>query len=94
MKIFYWSPFTSKVATIKAVINSAYSMNKFQKHETSIINSFGEWDSFKNDLKSRKIKLIKNDIKLSQFFKDGYIFSRLFYLRIFINNFFFLKKII
>ena len=94
MKIFYWSPFTSKVATIKAVINSAYSMNKFQKHETSIINSFGEWDSYKKDLKLKKIKLIENDKKINQIFKDGYIFSRLFYLRIFLNNFFFLKKTI
>ena len=28
MKIYYWSPFTSNVATIKAVINSAYSLKK------------------------------------------------------------------
>ena len=27
--IFYWSPFISKVATIKAVINSAHSINKY-----------------------------------------------------------------
>ena len=31
-KIFYWSPFTtSKIATVKAVINSAASLNKFFK---------------------------------------------------------------
>ena len=28
-KIFYWSPFNSKVATVKSVINSAESMNRF-----------------------------------------------------------------
>ena len=69
-------------------------MNKFQKHETCIINSFGEWDSYKKDLKLKKIKLIENDKKINQIFKDGYIFSRLFYLRIFFSNFFFLKKTI
>ena len=28
-KVFYWSPFTSKVATVKSVINSAYSVNRY-----------------------------------------------------------------
>ena len=47
MKIFYWSPFTSHVATIKAVINSAYALKKNYKKKTFIINSFGEWDIYK-----------------------------------------------
>ena len=53
MKIYYWSPFTSHVATIKAVINSAYSLKKYFYHDTYIINSFGEWNSFKNEIKNK-----------------------------------------
>ena len=30
-KIFFWSPFTGKVGTVKNVLNSAFSLNKFQK---------------------------------------------------------------
>ena len=33
-KVFYWSPFISKVATIKAVLNSQ-AINKFSKKDLS-----------------------------------------------------------
>ena len=37
-KIFYWSPFTSKVATVKSVINSAESINRlFKKKQITLI---------------------------------------------------------
>ena len=51
MKIFYWSPFFSNIATIKAVFNSARSLIKFQKnnkYDVSIINSIGEWNNYKD----------------------------------------------
>ena len=60
MKIYYWSPFTSNVATIKAVINSAFGLKKLFRYDTQIINSFGEWNSYKRDIKSKKINIIKN----------------------------------
>ena len=31
MKIYYWAPFFTNIATIKAVINSAKSLLKFSK---------------------------------------------------------------
>ena len=31
MKVYYWSPHTSYVATIKAVYNSALSLTKYNK---------------------------------------------------------------
>ena len=31
-KVFYWSPFTSYVATVKAVINSVRSVNYYSKN--------------------------------------------------------------
>ena len=81
-KIFYWSPHINhQVATCKAVLNSAYSLQKYSKNfEPIIINCFGEWDYFKEELKSKNVKLInllKLRIKLPI---NGFIKSRLFYL--------------
>ena len=44
-KIYYWCPFISKVATIKAVYNSALSLKKYSKNnfEGVILDVFGEW---------------------------------------------------
>ena len=89
MKIYYWSPFTSKVATIKAVINSAYGLRKYFKIETSIINSSGEWNSYRKKLRQKNVKIInfnnntKNKIEI-----EGFVKSRLVYIKIFIFSFF------
>jgi glycosyltransferase involved in cell wall biosynthesis len=88
-KIFYWSPFIGKIATIKAVINSATSIKKYEKKDNnvSIINCYGEWDKYRNILKKNKIVITT----LQKFFKvnvntQGYFNSR----KIFIFSFFFL----
>ena len=51
MKIFYWSPFISKVATTFSVIKSAESMVKYSKKENNInlaiIDAIGEWEDYK-----------------------------------------------
>lgn len=94
MKVFYWSPHISHVATIRAVLNSAISLNKYgnNKYDVSIINANGEWDNFK----SEKINFINlfNCIYLNTFPKNGFIKSRISYLYIFIRYFFSLKKLI
>jgi glycosyltransferase involved in cell wall biosynthesis len=94
MKVFYWSPHTSYVATIKAVLNSAISLNKYgnNKYDVSIINANGEWDNFK----SEKVNFINlfNSIYFNTFPKNGFISSRISYLYIFIRYFFSLKKLI
>jgi len=94
MKIYYWSPFTSNVATIKAVINSAFGLKKLFHYETHIINSFGEWNNYKNDIKSKKINIINNKKKFNILRAQGYFLSRVAYIKIFIHSFFFLKKIL
>ena len=46
MKLFYWSPFLSNIATVDAVINSINSLRKYDKnnkYKTFIIDSSGEW---------------------------------------------------
>ena len=89
MKIFYWSPFTSHVATIKAVINSAYGLNKCFKIQTTLINALGEWKPFHKDIKLKKIKIINNKFNSSVNFTTGYLNSRIEFSRIFFNSFYF-----
>jgi glycosyltransferase involved in cell wall biosynthesis len=94
MKVFYWSPHTSHVATIRAVLNSAISLNKYgnNKYDVSIINANGEWDNFK----SEKVNFIDlcNSIHFNTFPINGFIKSRISYLYIFIRYFFSLKRLI
>ena len=53
MKVFYWSPFFRKIATISAVINSAKSLVKYHKnnkYSVSIIDAIGEWNEYKENV--------------------------------------------
>ena len=99
-KIFYWSPFTtSKIATVKAVINSAASLNKFFKKKnfkTTIIDAVNEWEDFEDEIKEKKIELIylNKDSFFKSFKKDGFIRSRFAYFYIFFKSFFPLIKIL
>ena len=56
MKVFYWSPHLSHVATVSAVINSAVALCKYSQNKinSTIINSIGEWDEHKNELSKKK----------------------------------------
>ena len=92
MKVFYWSPFFSNIATIKAVLNSAESLIKYSKkdeYEVGIINSIGEWNPYKI-ISTNKIQfkdLNNTDISKS-LPKGGFFKSRLSYFFIFFFNFF------
>ena len=96
-KIYYWSPYIGNIATVKAVINSAYSLTKFSKNKfiPTILNSCGEWDIFKEELNNKKINVLgfnnsfKINTKINGFFK-----SRITYIKVFITCFFSLKKTI
>ena len=99
MKIYYWCPYLTNIATIKSVIKSAksiikYSMIKKEKNEVTILNSCGEWDFLKNNLYNIKI----NNLLPLSFYKfvpkEGFIQSRFSFLLIFFTNFFpFLFKV-
>jgi glycosyltransferase involved in cell wall biosynthesis len=96
-KIFYWSPFLVPIATPKAVVNSAKSLKTYGiKYECSIINFFGEFNSFQNILKSKDIKLINYFNKRLLFFlpKYGKLKSRFSFIIVFILSFLPLKKLI
>lgn len=93
--IYYWCPFIGKIATVKAVINSASSLAKYsnKKLAPTIINSCGEWDDFNYSLLERNIRTKK----LKNFFKidtntSGYFKSRIAYIKIFVSCFFLLKN--
>jgi len=94
MRIYYWSPFTSNVATIKAVINSAYGLKRFFHYDTHIVNSFGEWNNYKKEIKSKKISILNNSKKSNIMYTQGYLLSRIAFIKIFFHSFFFLKKIL
>ena len=55
-KVYYWSPFVSEVATVKSVINSASSISKYLKndYEAYIIDVYGEFEKFENEIKKKK----------------------------------------
>ncbi len=96
-KIYYWSPYVGKVATIKAVINSAYSLSKYSKNKylPVIINSCGEWNNFKNEFTSKKINLIDLQKKFKINIKiNGFLKSRIEYLKVFFACYFSLKNLI
>tara|TARA_B100000989_G_scaffold298148_1_gene286313 strand:+ start:1101 stop:2261 length:1161 start_codon:yes stop_codon:yes gene_type:complete len=98
-KIYFWSPFTGKVGTVKNVINTAYSLVKFSKKkifEITLINVFGEWNFAKNNLLKKKI-LIKDFYNINFFLnfkKEGFLRSRLSYVFIFLISFIPLLKIL
>ena len=82
-KVFYWSPFTSKVGTTQNIINNSYSLIKYSTRNQfyiKIINAFGEWDDYSNEIQSKKIEL--HNFKFLRFIKNwkkvGFIKSRLF----------------
>ena len=98
ISIYYWSPFISYVATVKAVLNSASAFNKYskKKYETSIINVAGEWDQYQHVLRKNNINLIqltKSKI-LNNSNITGYLKSRLIYVYIFVIAFIPLLKIL
>lgn len=97
-KIFYWSPFFSDIATIKAVLNSAVSISKFSKNNLrpTLINVIGEWDEYKEIILENNIEVI--DLKLNKYFKKkkirGFFLSRYYQIKIFVLAFFPLFSII
>ena len=97
-KIFYRSPHTSKVATVKNVINSAFSLKKFYKEkiDVSILDVIGEWRDHKDELESKKINYLKiSGFEISNFLPvSGYLISRIIYFIVFVTKIFKLKKLI
>ena len=58
MKLYYWCPFFSNIATEKAVINSIVSIKKFSNNKIDpiLLDVIGEWKLQKKKLEEKKIK--------------------------------------
>ena len=86
MNFYYWSPFLSNVATIKAVMNSAISIKKFSKKiNPIIIDVVGEWNAYKHKLDKYNINTIsfnKNKNIYNNLPRFGYLKSRYSYVLI------------
>jgi len=84
MKVYYWSPFISHVATVTAVINSIISLKKFSTDSVDyrVINVFKEWSPYESVLKKNKIESIDLGTFLDINFlpKLGFIKSRFTYI--------------
>ena len=97
-KIFYWSPHISKVATVKNVINSAFSLKKFNKEklDVAILDVIGEWSEYKDEFKSKNINYVKvSGFEISKLLPiSGFFKSRIIYLIVLLTKILKLKKII
>ena len=90
MKIYYWAPFLSKIATVTSVIKSIEAIKDYSKKKVdlSIIDSVGEWEQIPEKTKDIKIiKLYKKSI-IKKLPKGGVLRSRFTQLIIFFLSFF------
>ena len=90
MKVYYWSPFISKVATVNAVLNSIISIKKFSKKkiDLSIINVFKEWDFYNEEIKKNQIECINLNglLNIRYLPKKGFLKSRFTYFITFMSS--------
>ena len=97
-KVYYWSPFISKVATVDAVINSAISLKRYNNelYDVNIINVFGEFTEYKSKLEENNINLInfKRSKIIKPLPKPGFLKSRFLSVYIFFRYFFYLKNLL
>ena len=97
MKLFYWSPFLSNIATVDAVVNSINSIKRYsknKKYKTFIIDSSGEWQEKLDRISGIDvIKLYKKNYY--RFLPKGnFLKSRISQMIIFVLNFNLLRKLL
>ena len=97
--IYYWSPFLTKVGTVKSTLNSAISLAKFSNdYNVIILNIFGEWTKYKNYLEKNGVKLKNlsfnyyNLLPKTGFFKSRFSYITIMLISLFPFLFFFKKK--
>ncbi len=97
-KIFIWCPFIDYVGTTISSKNSINALSKFgnKNFSLTVINVFGEWNFYLDNLKKLGVEVINLGInkEIPFFKKKGFFFSRLIYFKIFFLGFFPLLKIL
>ncbi len=97
MKLFYWSPFLTNIATVDAVINSINSLKKYGKkneYRPFIIDSSGEWQEKLDRTSGIDIIKLYNKNYYKFLPKGSFLKSRLSQMIIFILNFNVLRKLL
>ena len=98
MKLYYWSPFISNVATEKAVINSIKSVMRFSKKKLNpyLLDIIGEWDLSKKKLINQNIEILNLlNFKLFRYLpKYGFFKSRFSYMIVFFSSIYKLHRIL
>jgi len=98
MKIYYWSPFISYVATTSSVINSLISIKFFSKKkiECTVINVFNEWNNYKNILKKNDVNVVNLNryLNIKHLPTKGFVKSRFTYILTYIYSFFKLHSLL
>ena len=96
MKIYYWAPFLSNIATISSVIKSIESIKTYSKKniEISIIDSVGEWGKVQEKTKDINIIRLYNKSLINRLPKGGFLKSRFTQVFIFCFSFFKLLKLL
>ena len=98
MKIYYWSPFISYVATTSSVINSLISIKTFSKKkiECTVINVFNEWNNYKNILKKNDVNVVNLNryLNIKYLPTKGFVKSRFTYILTYIYSFFKLHSLL
>ena len=96
--IYYWSPFLTKVGTVKSTLNSAISLAKFSNdYNVIILNIFGEWAKYKSYLEKNGVQLKNLTFNYYNLLpKTGFFKSRFSYIIIILISLypfiFFLRK--
>jgi len=96
MKIYYWAPFLSNIATVSSVIKSIESIKSYNKQniEISIIDSVGEWGHVEEKIKDIKVIRLYNKSIIDRLPKGGFFKSRFTQIFIFFFSFFKLKNLL
>jgi glycosyltransferase involved in cell wall biosynthesis len=79
-KIFYWAPYLTKIATIKAVLNSLISLKKYgSEYEICLIDAVGEWSEHQSILEKYQVRVVRlSKYNLFKYLpKRGYFQSRI-----------------
>ena len=96
MKIYYWAPFLSNIATISSVIRSIESIKTYSKKniEIAIIDSVGEWTKIQDKTKNINVIRLYNKSFIDKLPKGGFLKSRFTQLFIFVFSFLKLLKLL
>lgn len=95
-EIYYWGPFIDKVATIKAMINSSKSINKYSlKFKSTLVDATGEWKNYFDKTNYENLKFVDLNLNFYNTLKgQSFLKSRLSYIKIFYKCFFPLKNLL